>query len=127
GHGRVVVWWVCLYANTSPVIRLGTRDSSGFHAICPPGGEMTKSILFIALLLSTMSIGSFAQAPAEQLRIGDGSATGSKKEEPKLKEKLVDEVAPTTIGASTYAFSSSAAVPLDDMSSGTTLLVGANL
>jgi hypothetical protein len=66
------------------------------------------------------------QAPAEALVTENASRGKSKVEDVETAEQ-VSTILPEAVTATTYPFTSSAGVPLEDMSTGTTQLVGANL
>jgi hypothetical protein len=100
--------------------------------------------LVVVTILITLSMNSLtsAQNAAEASRINTKQAESGSKEEPKAPAKLAKNSAvnkssatsdaalssaPDLVTATTYPFSSASGVALEDMSSGTTQLVAANL
>jgi hypothetical protein len=87
--------------------------------------KIYRVISLVYILIGVLAVGATAQNQVDRVDLKAGliDAASSKSE----KMPQVKSGTPQLISGSTYAFAASAGIPLEDMSSGTTQLVGAGL
>ena len=84
-----------------------------------------RTFTLVCILIGGLTAGATAQNLVEKVDLKGGMIDAARSKQEKMLPARPG--VPDLIGASTYAFAASAGIPLEDMSSGTTLLVAAGL